>query len=283
MESRKKSSQELFYTKKPLLIAVPHLGDLQSRKNPFNSSQHLSTFFPTKSQTLLTLNEVVAAKFRANTVCNLKKMEYVRSQSSQVPIPARLTTEMSESITEDSCDWIVESEPEKAEDESDSLDEEIKRGEKPALDEKVAPLRAKMNREIEHNFMVMRSLIPATTEEVEVRKVKLDSYPEATSGKTLLLDLDDTLIHTINPSFNYSAMDVTHSTYHNVMYKDTEDSSFYSIKVVVRPHAIRLLKELSSIYEIAVILVTIYINSHNVTNSINRSLQQLRNITQMPY
>ena len=72
------------------------------------------------------------------------------------------------------------------------------------------------------------------------------------TNKTLLLDLDDTLVHTINTNFDYSMVNIDYNRAKTVIYKDDNSLNFTAIKVIVRPYAVKFLEELSKIYEIIV-------------------------------
>eukprot|EP00826_Nyctotherus_ovalis_P061295 TRINITY_DN8706_c0_g1_i1.p3 TRINITY_DN8706_c0_g1~~TRINITY_DN8706_c0_g1_i1.p3 ORF type:complete len:104 (+),score=1.52 TRINITY_DN8706_c0_g1_i1:553-864(+) len=98
----------------------------------------------------------------------------------------------------------------------------------------------------------MRFLSRATPEEIKAREVDLEPA-ERKSNKTLVLDLDDTLIHMINPKFKYSNMNVCHASARTVIYKDQDTPTFNSTKIIIRPHALKLLRELSQLYEIVVL------------------------------
>ena len=97
----------------------------------------------------------------------------------------------------------------------------------------------------------MRHIGEATPEEIIEREIVLKPSNKK-SGKTLILDLDDTLIHTINPLFDYSALNISYGRAQTVMYKNNEGPSFETIKVIIRPHALKFITELSSLYEIIV-------------------------------
>ncbi len=261
METRRKSDYEFTYTRKPLKVAVPNLGDLQAHKNPFNKSLRSGTFSPVKSPSLLTCKEAAAANFHAHTVCAVKRqLTFPRPEAGFVTQPGSLATEMGESVTEDPCDWIIESEFESKSEEDDENSLQIQE-EKESLED-LTEFQAKLTRELVHNFTVIRSMPPATLEEIELRQTIL-SFGKKSTDKILVLDLDDTLVHTINPAFNYSGIDVAYSEAQPVFYKDGESPSYYSIRVVIRPGAVELLKELSSLYEIIVSLYSFFFKRQN--------------------
>eukprot|EP00826_Nyctotherus_ovalis_P057427 TRINITY_DN7846_c0_g1_i20.p1 TRINITY_DN7846_c0_g1~~TRINITY_DN7846_c0_g1_i20.p1 ORF type:complete len:187 (+),score=24.91 TRINITY_DN7846_c0_g1_i20:92-652(+) len=64
--------------------------------------------------------------------------------------------------------------------------------------------------------------------------------------------MDDTLIHTLVPMFNYSKINVDYENAKTVVYEDSASSTLFSVQVIIRPYAIQLLQELSIIYEIVI-------------------------------
>lgn len=150
-----------------------------------------------------------------------------------------LISEVSDTVTEDDCDWAFDSQIE--DDEKSCEEQEMKEFAK-----------CELTREVQYNFTIMRLLNKATLEEIKAREVDLELV-ERKSNKTLVLDLDDTLIHMINPKFKYSSMNVCHASARTVIYKDQDTPTFNSIKIIIRPYALKLLEELSQLYEIVVL------------------------------
>lgn len=109
-----------------------------------------------------------------------------------------------------------------------------------------------LTKEVQHNFQQIQKGSVATSAEVASREVFLSTAKSVLKKKTLILDLDDTLIHTINPNFNYATLQITHSNPKTLLYQDLTTSDVYSISVVIRPYAIQLLRDLSEIYEIVI-------------------------------
>lgn len=199
-------------------IAIPHMGDTQFRNNPFRRFSRPGS--------------------RGNSVCGGKGVKTSKHYPSSVYIPSaeRPSYEFHTSPTR------PEASPEKREQDN----EEAKRSDS-------VPYTVQMTREVEHNFSVMKCLRLGSIEEVKFKEVALGAKSKRASDKTLILDLDGTLIYTIDPSLNYSAIDICHEQAKVVLYKDNNNSNEVSIKVLIRPHAIELLKELSKVYEIIVL------------------------------
>ena len=108
-----------------------------------------------------------------------------------------------------------------------------------------------MTPEVEYNFNLMRKLDSTSTEEIKTKSVELSSRSKHSSNKTLILDMDETLIHSVKSYLDYSKLNVTVDEARTLTYRDN-DFTFKNFKVFIRPHAIRLLKELSELYEIIV-------------------------------
>jgi len=275
MEIRKNSETNMIFVRKPLQIIVRHIGDLQAHKNPFTkSTKPFSTLSPLKSATMVNQKEVAAAFMHASTIQESKKPSFPHPSSSRVPQPNILCAEIGESVTEDNCDWFSETEID-SEAETERIDEEeSKESNEETIDDAIK-YRAKLTKELEYNFNIIHSIpLVDSQDDVTLRQVSLPirTKPVRLTDKTLLLDLDDTLIHTVNPNFDYSSIDVDHREYQPVWYRDASSPSFFCIKVLIRPNAIKLLEELSKLYEIIVFFF-------HFTK--NRFSQQLKTAMQM--
>jgi hypothetical protein len=225
------------YIRVPKKVEVPFMGDMQSRKNPFSKPVRYDTLKPKHTGTLINCQNSCGKRVHANT--------FVNPQSPPCPeffVVQRhedISVDVTDTVTVDYCEWIFE---EQIEDESDYEN---------GQSNKLIPYELIL--EIQHNFSIMESLEKATLKEIKVREVVLKPVKRK-SNKTLALDLDDTLIHMINPKFGYSYLNVCHSSAQIVLYKDIDTLSLNSIKVLIRPYALKLLEELAEIYEIVVIV-----------------------------
>lgn len=218
------------YLRKPLRVAVPVMDDVHSRKNPFSRTLYSNTVTSTQGGTLSDLKEKESLKKRSNTV-RIKVDELPRFPINQILMPHRLDGEGLE-------DWMI---GEKIENEGKRTGEETKI-------EGTEKDQVSITEELKHNFKIIRTLSLPTEEEIKSLKIP---FPE-TSKKTLVLDLDETLIHTIDPSLDYSALNVKRKEIKPIFYRDNKNPNVYSIKVLIRPFAIEFLKELSKDYEIVV-------------------------------
>jgi TFIIF-interacting CTD phosphatase-like protein len=115
--------------------------------------------------------------------------------------------------------------------------------------------KLEMTKEIEQNFDIMKCLRLSSIEEVKFKEFNLP-HPKTrrTSDKSLILDLDSTLIYTINPLLNYSAMDICCDKAETIFIRNNKNLDKVCVKVMIRPYAKELLKGLSKIYEIIVLL-----------------------------
>lgn len=204
------TKEKVFYCKRLLNIFVPDMGSKQYQKNPFTKFVHDSTLTIIRQTSLLDRNPKNMLTKCSNTM--LKPPNPV-----QIPKPCRLDME-------DWHSWIFY---EESDNEDDA--EEIKEANLMYL-----------SKELESDFKILQTLKLPTEKEIKAREVKLP-FNDKTTNKTLVLDLDETLIHAISMS-NYSAT-------------DTLNDRTRTIKVIIRPYAIEFLKELSKLYEIVVLYI----------------------------
>jgi len=117
--------------------------------------------------------------------------------------------------------------------------------------------KLQLTKEIEQNFDIMKCLRLSSIEEVKFKELNLP-YPKTrrTSDKTLILDLDNTLIYAVNPLLNYSAMDICCNKAESILINNNKNSDKLCVRIMIRPYAKELLKELSKIYEIIVLFFT---------------------------
>ncbi len=253
----------MVFVRKSLQFTLPSLGNMQERKNPFSKMLKLGTFRP---------GTVGAPKGRETPIGHSltmfkpehKALPHVVPQ--QVPHPAPPLTDVSDSILYTLTSWLSDSD-EDSEVELSSLT--IQSGEESQVSIRssrkiVAPklpvpggyYTVPLSKEVEYNFKQLPHVPTVLPSEIAVRTLKLadNALKSKSSNKTLVLDLDDTLIHTIDPNFNYAAKGVKHYNFKNLLYQDAATGQIYPIKVLVRPYAIQLLNELSSIFEMVVSL-----------------------------
>jgi CTD small phosphatase-like protein 2 len=133
-------------------------------------------------------------------------------------------------------------------------DEELEEANKASTTKKfiTGDTSASLSCEVISHFNTICEMSLTMEEEISKRAVELCKTPKGSSGKTLVLDMDDTLIHTLIPIFNYSKIKFNYNNPKTVMYKDEGTLTLYTAKVIIRPYALELLKELSKLYEIVI-------------------------------
>jgi hypothetical protein len=227
--------QEIIYTKRPLVVVVPHLGDKQFNKNPFTKSLRFNNFVLFRCGSFAKCHNILKDNLRSDTIEPYTARKFPRPDF--VPIPSHNNPPIE--VTEEQHDRVTEIKTEK----TGSL-EEMKK-------------ETLVSSEVICNLKVVKSMQLATETEVNQKLITLpfNRRVKRESNKTLLLDLDNTLVHTINPSFDYSFTSLSQDRIKTVFYKSDEQFNFNAIKVIIRPNAIKFLKEISKIYEIIVLLV----------------------------
>lgn len=220
------------YVRKPLLITVPHLEDKQFSKNPFTKCAQRKHFTLTRCVSLKCLDNF-GEKLHVDTVFPLTVRKFPRPDFVPVPSHVQPPSEMSEEQ--------LESTTEKELSKKNTLEEEAKIND------------LWISEEMEYNFSIMKTLQLPTESETRSKQIFLPFARKGrTSNKTLLLDIDNTLAHTINPSLDYSFVSSLQGRAKTVLYRSEEHGSFSAIRVVVRPQAVRFLEEMSKAYEIVV-------------------------------
>ena len=107
-----------------------------------------------------------------------------------------------------------------------------------------APYQQILTEEIERNFDGIKSFLPTQASEL----ADLEMYLPRTSKKTLVLDLDETLVHVL---LTVPVCDANNSDIHLIYPPDPHDDSA-GVPLVVRPFAKQLVQDLSKFYDIIV-------------------------------
>lgn len=224
MDSRRSFNENIITRGTLIKHLIPYMNDTQLRNNPFRRFVH-------KNQVQDKLS------------FNLKDASL---PSSITPESNKNTASVSD-VTEESS---VELHSIPNDDESAKI--EIEK-ETPEESKEVTLTRLELSKEIVQNFEIMRCLRLSSIEEVKFKEFNLPNLKsKTTSDKTLLLDLDGTLIYAMNPQLNYSAINISCDKPETVLFKEGSDK--VCVKVLIRPYATYLLKELSKTYEIIVYL-----------------------------
>ena len=108
-----------------------------------------------------------------------------------------------------------------------------------------------ISNEVINNFNVMEKIDQVTQNDILRRKVTLTFPDGRKTDKTLLFDLDETLIHTINPLLQYPK-NIHMGKVHTLYFIDSVTSKQEKIDIIVRPHAIELLQQMHPLCEIII-------------------------------
>jgi hypothetical protein len=112
----------------------------------------------------------------------------------------------------------------------------------------LTPYQSVLTEEIIQNFQCMEDVLPAL--ECELESLCFSLPPS--SKKLLLLDLDETLLHTLNPALNYDSSGLALDSVQAVSMPAEDGTGDTELYVVLRPYARELLQTLSPIYQIVV-------------------------------
>ena len=226
-------------------MIIPSLGTQQLVKNPFIRYSHIDSIPKPQSNILFTSKIPISSIHHANSICITKTMEVLDPDSTSNLNDDKHLTKFQDH-----------------KDREDGKTEEVKF---------IGKFKLTMNKEIEHNFNIMKCLRLASIEEVKAKEIKIPvCTKQKDSDKTLILDLDDTLFHSLNPAFDYSYMNIAKNEIRTIKYMNNVNKRIEQLQIIIRPYAIELLEKLSKIYEIIVII-----------DQINRYLHHLRNLMLM--
>ena len=96
----------------------------------------------------------------------------------------------------------------------------------------------------------MKGMPETKMEEILSRKISLTPVTKLLSNKTLILDLDDTLVHTVDETKKYSQKDLKDAEVNIVHYYEPKKGVKIDIKFIIRPFALSFLQEISSYFEV---------------------------------
>lgn len=111
---------------------------------------------------------------------------------------------------------------------------------------------AYINIEMEFYFRELMTMPLITSTDYSPYKLKLPDFPKVQTNKTLLLDLDETLVHVIQEFIDYSSVKINTKGLKSVFFKHPITGAINILKGAVRPFASKLIEELGNIYEIIV-------------------------------
>ncbi|MDR3548258.1 MAG: NIF family HAD-type phosphatase [Candidatus Pacebacteria bacterium] len=225
--------------KRSTVSTVPSVRDSQARKNPFRKlCKHRTAELPPLAEEQKgTQTPTDAGCKRKPSFSSLEVVYRARGTFERVPKPSSDT----EAAEED------EIEEQKA----------IDQPKKAPLDTvPPAPDYAlTLTKEVEYNFKEIEKIGVIPEEEINIRRLMLPEAKGRSVKKTLLLDLDDTLAHTLNPRIDYEMLNVKRGEVHHTKFTDPFTGEETSVGVVARPYADHFLRELRGLYEIVVFLI----------------------------
>ena len=229
------------YIRKALNVNIPESKTKQAENNPF------SRFKKPPAERVLSKTLVHSGTRSSSLIKLIKPRRAIsRPEFAQVQQPKRFWNIIRE--VEFFTHWLTTCNDETSVAQDDFLDEDPKRNQKNP--DSLTMRSIVLTKEVEHYFSQMSQIELATAEEINLRKVTLKPRKELFK-KTLILDMDDTLIHTINPIVNYAELGVVFGEIKSTFFQSPEDGAFL-IKFAIRPYALQLLQEMSKIYEIIV-------------------------------
>jgi len=224
------------YARKPLTFILPALKTSQAEKNPFKRKQFL------KLRTTTTIGITKTA-----SDCSFESKPLITKAHSFTPTEQKRTKITLEKVPKPSLFVSEPLEGDTACDEFSPLEEQ-----KSKIKEEDPAYEITLNKEVMYYFNELEKGWFLSMEDVSKKFVSLPEVKGKKSNKTLLLDLDDTLVHTLDPNLNYSVVNIDKANIKNVTYADPVLSSIVNIKVAIRPDAVRFLKEISPYFEIIV-------------------------------
>ena len=115
---------------------------------------------------------------------------------------------------------------------------------------KILSLDSLITEEIHKYFLEMKGMPETKMEEILSRKISLTPLTKRLSNKTLILDLDDTLVHTVDETKKYSQKDLKDAEVNIVHYYEPKKGVKIDIKFIIRPFALSFLQEISSYFEV---------------------------------
>ena len=114
-----------------------------------------------------------------------------------------------------------------------------------------APCIRSLSRELEENFRSLEEVSPAESE----RKPHVVHLPQ-TEKKTLVLDLDETLIYAIHGGVHDLTADVNLADLNTIKVRD-EDGETHEVQFLIRPDARAFIKEMAQFYDLVVFTAAI--------------------------
>ncbi|MDR3548808.1 MAG: NIF family HAD-type phosphatase [Candidatus Pacebacteria bacterium] len=221
----------------PSVCALPVVRDSQSKKNPFRKHSKQKTTDFSRLTTDEEYDQLLVRKGLTKKPFYSTETVIYRARVAFDRIPKPLSD--TEAVGEDE-DLAGK-----------KLCFEVK-----ADEEKVIPTvpayALSLSNEIKANFEELKRIGYIPIEEIEKRQTSIPDTKQGLGKKTLFLDLDDTLVHTINPRVNYDAKQVKKGEIHQVKYEDQYTHVEATASVILRPYVRHFLRELKRSFELVV-------------------------------
>ena len=248
------SDPEIACSRTPLRFVIPRMQKTQCDKNPFKKR-----FMKLKSDSDC-FNEALTANTCPQTLIfdndkTFREIKRAKIQLKQPPKPSLFNSEPDE-IPEELGKKIGEDTKEV------KLEIILDVGKEPKEKKEELNYVVKLTKEVEYNFTNLGNIKEVTTNEIMKKSVLIPELKDKRlSNKTLLLDLDETLLHTMDPKLNYDVINVDQKYINSTSYLDEYLVKEVNIKVILRPYVREFLSEIGKYYELIVIftlLIDIY-------------------------
>ena len=105
---------------------------------------------------------------------------------------------------------------------------------------------------IKRQFRIISTLRPTINDELKNMSVKIPQPRKKVTNKTLIVDLDNTLVYAMSPKMFSIKRISDEIDVRSVSYVDSSKKTLVELKVLIRKYALDMLKELSEFYEIIV-------------------------------
>lgn len=264
MKSEVECDSDTVYIRKPLKFVIPHFEDFQSNKNPFFHSFKAHSMIcqvsqKCKNKTEGNSNLEIHTAYTISTNFTRQQIKTARLEKTLPIVPDKgdCVSLQTEWITESDWEMLTESVEEAfaiQTIESNNNSNEGQNVNNIELDSKRYAIEN--SPEVNFNFERLLKSPYISKTEINMKGIFLPNSArlKKLSNKTLLLDMDDTLIHAINKSFDYKKIGIVHNNIKTFQIEDIYTHENREIRFVIRPYAIEFLKQLSLIYEIVVLI-----------------------------
>ena len=251
------------YVRKSLEFKLPFFGEPQAAKNPFSAICKTKSMMQCINLSLVEIADETRPRKCITTIHKWKKFETC-ADFKQIQKPRQELEDSMEIIPTDQFEEDEEQIPEESEIITNPppsrhnsqnmqdfvIDTKTNTIEKLTL---LSEFSVCLTEDVEKQFAIMVNRGFIAMDEVAKKSVKFPQILEKEKMNTLLLDLDDTLVHTMNWGTDYSKTIIDHKDVKQIIYNDKHANMLITLQVILRPYVKEFLKEMSSMFEIAVI------------------------------